>query len=172
MIVGSGGAGKSTIARRLHASTGLPLHHLDVLYWRPGWVETPDDEWRRQVADLVAGDRWIIDGNYGGTLDLRMARADTIVFVDLSRWTCTRRAAWRSVRRWGERRPDLAPGCDEKLDLAFLRWVWTFGRLHRPRVVEAIERHREGRRVVWLRRPHDVAEFLRAPADFVPAVPS
>lgn len=171
-IVGSGGAGKSTVARELAASTGLPMHHLDTLFWRPGWEMTDDDEWAALQHRLVADDRWIIDGNYSSTLHIRLPAADTIVFLDLSRVLCTRRAAWRSLRRWGERRADLAPGCDERFDLAFLRWVWNFPRDSRPKLVEAIRIHGgEGKRVVWLRRPADVTRFLAAPDDHPSLMP-
>ncbi len=81
-MIGSGGAGKSTVSRRIAAATGLPLVHLDRLYWHPGWVATPAAEWEQVVRDVVAGDRWVIDGSYGGTLALRLAAADT---VDLPR---------------------------------------------------------------------------------------
>lgn len=171
-IVGCGGGGKSTVARALADATGLPLHHLDRLFWRPGWVETPSDEWAAIQHDLVAADRWIIDGNYGSTLDIRLAAADTVVFVDLGRFKCVRRAAWRSLRRWGRRRPDLADGCDERFDLTFLRWVWNFRRDSRPTVVAAIDRNRHRARIVWLRTPADVRAFLDAPTRFPAAVPT
>lgn len=171
-IVGSGGAGKSTVARELAAVSGLPLHHLDTMFWRPGWEMTDDDEWARVQRTLVAEPRWIIDGNYAKTLHIRLPAADTIVFLDLPRGLCTRRAAWRSLKRWGDRRPDLAPGCDERFDLAFLRWVWDFPRASRPALVDAIREHGEGKRVVWLRRPADVERFLAAPADHPSLLPS
>src|SRR4051812_22129729 len=68
LVIGSGGAGKSTFARSLAERLGLPLIHLDALYWRPGWVETPKEEWAREVRRLLSADRWVMDGNYGGTL--------------------------------------------------------------------------------------------------------
>lgn len=172
VVVGAGGAGKSTLARELAAVTGLPLYHLDVLFWRPNWEETPRDEWEQVQRGLVARDRWIIDGNYAASLDIRIPAGDTVVFLDLSRFLCTRRAAWRSLRRWGARRPDLADGCNERFDLEFLRWVWTFNKTTRPKVVDAITRHGDGKRIVWLRRPADVRRFLAAPRDHPSAVPS
>ena len=95
LIIGSGGSGKTTLARRLAERTGLPLIHLDALYWRPGWDPTPGDEWRARIAALVRGERWIIDGNYGGTLDLRLEACDTVIFLDVSRWVCL----WRGDGR-------------------------------------------------------------------------
>src|SRR5262245_26887324 len=88
MVVGSGGAGKSTFSRELAARSGLPLIYLDRYYWRPGWVPTPDDEWSECVRQLSSGDSWIIDGSYGGTLTTRVQRCDAIVFFDVPRLVC------------------------------------------------------------------------------------
>lgn len=138
-IVGAGGAGKSTLARALGERTGLPVVHLDEHYWQPGWVEPPRDEWRARQAELCAGDRWIMDGNYGGTIDLRLDRADTLVFLDLPR----RVTVPGVLRRWaGNRgRSVQAPGCPERADAAFLRWVWDYPTGGRVRLLDALHAH-------------------------------
>jgi adenylate kinase family enzyme len=69
--VGSGGAGKTTFARELARRTGLPVVHLDHLYWKPGWVETPRDEWRMVQDERLTATEWIADGNYSGTFNVR-----------------------------------------------------------------------------------------------------
>lgn len=97
MVIGSGGAGESTLSRRIATATGLPLVHLDRLYWRPGWVPTPTKEWHRVVELAVAADRWVIDGNYGRTLDVRFAAADTVVFLDVPRLRCLARIVKRAL---------------------------------------------------------------------------
>jgi adenylate kinase family enzyme len=126
LIIGSPGSGKSTLARHVAAITGLPLIHLDQHYWQSGWVETPDDQWRTQVADLAAADRWIIDGNYGGTLEARLDRADTVIDLELPAWLCV----WRLLRRIftgrGRVRPDMAPGCPERFSVEFLLYTAAF----------------------------------------------
>ena len=66
----------------------LPVHHLDRLHWKPNWTEPPKEEWQKIQADLCAEEEWVIDGNYGGTMDIRLAACDTVVFLDLSRWRC------------------------------------------------------------------------------------
>ena len=160
-IVGSAGAGKSTLARQLGAILGLEVVHLDALFWKPGWVETPRPEWRVTQEGLVRRESWIIDGNYGGTMEVRLASADTIVFLDFPRAICL----WRVLKRWaryrGHTRPDLAPGCPERLDWAFLRWVWGYRVRSRPSVLKRIEEHSAGKSVYTLRSPTEVSDFLK-----------
>ena len=138
VVIGSPGSGKSVLARHLGQRTRLPVFHLDSLFWRPGWVETPAEEWKARQADLVAGDRWIIDGNYTETLDIRLPAADTIVFLDFPRRTCVRGILVRELTPTGRRRPDLAEGCPPKYDREFFRFVWSFRAAERPRVLDAI----------------------------------
>ena len=162
LVIGSGGAGKSTLAARVGARLGLPVVHLDALYWRPGWVPTPAGEWRERVAALAAGEAWVMDGNYGGTLDLRLAACDTAVFLDLPRLLCAARVVRRWLRYAGRARPDMAPGCPERLSLEFLRWVWDYPRTRRPDVLRRLAALPPDRRAVVLRSPAAVSRFLGA----------
>ncbi|QYG92714.1 adenylate kinase [Iamia sp. SCSIO 61187] len=108
IVTGLAGSGKSTFALALAARTGLPVVHLDLHFWKPGWVAPSEAEWRDTQRGVLAGDAWIADGNYRETLDLRLARADTVVLLDLPWWRCSARA----LRR-GFRMPDeLPPGCE------------------------------------------------------------
>ena len=157
-IVGSGGSGKSTFARALGERAGLDVFHLDRLFWKPGWVETPRDEWRTVQHDLVARDSWIIDGNYSGTLDIRLRAADTVFFFDFARLVCLRRAVWRSVRNHGK--AIQAPGCPERLDLAFYRWIWNYPKTSRPVVIESIATHARNARVCVAKTRRDAALLL------------
>lgn len=144
VILGSGGAGKSTLARKISAKTGLPVVHLDLLFWRRGWTPAPTEEAHRALAEAIAGDRWILDGNFlwgqGGDATARFERADTVVFLDRSRWTCLRRLIGRRIRHRRGGRSDLPPGCRESVDLGFLRWVWQYPTRERPRVLELLRR--------------------------------
>jgi hypothetical protein len=82
LVDGVMGSGKSTSARALAARTGLPVIHLDLHYWKPGWVRPTDGEWLERQRILLAGEAWIIDGNYNETLPLRLERAETVVYLD------------------------------------------------------------------------------------------
>jgi adenylate kinase family enzyme len=157
-VVGSSGAGKSTFARRLGERTGLPVIHLDHHFWRPGWDPTPDDEWDRVVTELAAGDAWIIDGNYSRTMDVRARAADTVVFLDYSRAGCLARALRRNVTNYG--RAVQAPGCPERFDFAFLKWIATYPNAGRQRMLEKLEAAPPGLAVHMFRRPRDANRFL------------
>jgi len=112
------------VAREIAAVTGQPLVHLDRLFWHSGWVRSPIDEWRRIVNGLVAADRWVIDGNYGGTIDLRLAAADTVVFLDVPRLRCVARVVKRAMLNRRRNRDDMTPGCRERLSWEFVP-QWT-----------------------------------------------
>ncbi|HEX7316793.1 MAG TPA: DNA topology modulation protein [Pyrinomonadaceae bacterium] len=160
LVIGSGGAGKSTFARRLGERLGLPVIHLDVCFWRPGWVETPKEEWRQTVEGLCARESWVMDGNFSGTLELRLAACDTVIFLDLPRAVCV----WRALKRWlmyrDARRPDMAEGCGEKFDLKFLDWIWNYPSRSRPKVLARIEEHARDKQVITLRSSDEVEKFL------------
>ena len=138
-IVGPGGAGKSTFARSLGERTGLPVFHLDRFFWKPGWVETPREEWRHRQSELVAAERWIADGNYGGTFDERFARANTVIIVARPRWACVTAAIARISPE--PRQGDPGEGCPERFDLTFYRWIWNYEHDSRPRLDTALHRH-------------------------------
>jgi adenylate kinase family enzyme len=158
-VVGPGGAGKTTFARQLADRTQLPVIHLDEHFWRPGWEPTPRDEWRAIQERLLAGDRWIVDGNYGGTLETRLQRADTVIVFGIARTRCVTRAFLRSVRNRG--RAVQADGCPEHVDREFLRWIWRFPRDSKPRLDAALYEHAQHTRVITFRNPREVRAFLR-----------
>lgn len=157
-VVGPGGAGKSTFAAALGSRTDLPVIHLDQHFWKPGWVETPKDEWRRTQEVLTGGDRWIVDGNYGGTFDVRFERADTVIVLAPPRWVCVHGALTRSMRNRG--RAVQAAGCRERIDVAFLRWIWRYERDSRPRLDAALARHAPRLRVIELTSRRQAMDFI------------
>ncbi len=159
-VVGSGGAGKTTFAIACSAVTGLPVVHLDEHFWHPGWVESRQEEWRDHQAELLTGDKWIVDGNYGNTLDLRLSLVDTIIWLDFSRYVCLLGAVRRTLFNLG--RPMQAVGCPERFDREFLEWVWKFPKESRPKLVDAIERYRRGVDVLRFHSRRETREFLRS----------
>jgi adenylate kinase family enzyme len=158
LAIGSPGAGKSTLAAELARRTGLPLVHLDQHYWRVGWVEPDKREWAYQVARLITHDRWIMDGNYSGTLDLRLARADTVLDLEFPAWLCFARVVRRSWRGRGRPRADMAEGCPERLSPALLWWTLKYPFTSRKRVERTLAMF-EGR-VIKLTSRAAVSRFL------------
>ncbi|MHC8344776.1 P-loop NTPase family protein [Pseudomonas sp. RT6P73] len=133
VILGNAGSGKSTLARALGKRLNLPVVHLDTLFWEPDWVEPDAERFRARVREAIAADAWICEGNYARrTFDLRLPRADLIIWLDTPRLTCFARVIMRSVMN--RPRADLPAGCREKLDrafLTFLNFVWNFDRGYR-----------------------------------------
>jgi len=160
MIVGCGGAGKSTLARALGERLDVPVVHLDRIFWKPGWVKRPMDEFlERQRAELSKHAAWVCDGNYGRTMDYRLGQADTVVFVDRSRWLCLWRVIRRRLRQ--RERPDMAAGCREQINLEFLRYVWSYNTTRRATILKRLESARlKGLRVYRLRTERDVRQFV------------
>lgn len=157
-VVGSGGAGKTTLANTLGRKLNLPVIHLDEHYWRPGWVPTPREEWRTRQRELVAAEKWIIDGNYSSTLDLRLARADLVVVLAFARWRCLLGVVRRWTTNYG--RGVQARGCPERVSLEFLKWVWDYPTNGRKRLDAALAEYAQGAQVVELDGPSRVSRFL------------
>ena len=141
LILGNGGSGKSTFARKLAQKTGLPLIHLDAEYWRPGWDPTPKNEWKTRVAQLLEGEQWIMDGNFSSTLEMRLEAADTVILFDRNHWLCAWGVLQRVRKNRGITRPDMGADCPERFDADFLRWVLEFPKKVRPRQLEQIREH-------------------------------
>jgi adenylate kinase family enzyme len=145
VVLGRGGAGKSTLAGRLGAALGLPVIELDEHFWRADLTPTPKDEWARIQRELTSGARWILDGDLGpyDVLSVRLRTADTVLVLDFSLWRC----AWRALRRSRE-------------NLAFWRWLLTYRRRGLPTVMAAIADHAGHARLLLLRDPRAVDRLL------------
>jgi adenylate kinase family enzyme len=138
LVIGCSGAGKSTLAKVIAERHRLPLIHLDQCYWRPGWVEPPEAEWAQEVERLLAAPAWVMDGNFSGTMKRRAELADAIVYLDLPRWLCLLRVLRRVALGYGRTRADVAPGCPERFEWAFLKWVWNYPKRSRLRTLELL----------------------------------
>ena len=159
VVLGCSGAGKSTFARRLGAKLSAPVVHLDALFWRPGWVEPSNEDFRAKVAAVVCGDAWVTDGNYvGRTYDLRLPRADTVIFIDQPRWLCLARVFRRWLFAFGRTRPDMAEGCFENMTWDFFLWVWNFEHKSKPRILAEAGKYPAP--ITVLRGDQDLERFL------------
>lgn len=157
-VVGSSGAGKTTFARTLGHRQGIPVLSLDEHYWQPGWQRPDRQRWREHQTALLDGHAsWIADGNYWSSLDIRLARADTVIVLDMPRWRCLAQALWRNVRHRGQ--PLQARGCPERISAGFLGYIWSFPTQHRPRL-HACLNDAAHLRVIQLRNRRHLRTFL------------
>jgi adenylate kinase family enzyme len=162
LIMGAPGSGKSTLARSIGAAAQLPVVHLDALYWLPGWKVTDPDKFRARIAEAAAGDAWVMDGSYFNTLDLRLPRATTLIWLDLPRSVYFRRALWRSISNYGRERPDAGAGNRERFEIAFFRdWVWTYP-ARRAAQLKLMAELPPGLDAITLRTPAAVSALVRA----------
>jgi adenylate kinase family enzyme len=135
LILGCCGAGKSTFASKLHTLVDIPLIHLDQEYWRGSWEPTPDKEWESKVKMLIKRPSWIMDGNYGRTIDIRIKEADTIIFLKYSTLKCMFRVLKRIWQYHGKSRPDMPEQCRERFNLPFLHYVAVFNLVKTPKLI-------------------------------------
>ncbi len=145
VVLGNGASGKSTFARELSAATGIDRIELDAIFWDRDLVATPRDAWRQMQVELASGDRWILDGDLGpyDAVDARLRRADTVVLFDLPTIVC----AWRAIRRSPARRD-------------FWRWLFTWRRSYRPKILSAIAACAPDADVVTIRSSRDKRRVL------------
>jgi adenylate kinase family enzyme len=139
VVIGCGGSGKSVIARTLGDALGLPIVHLDGLYYDEEWNTLTPDDFAHSQYEVVAKPHWIIDGNYASTLPIRLAAADTVIFLDLGAATCLWGIARRRVRYGGGQHPDV--GVYDRINRHFLRYVIRYRRDMGPRVRTLVTEH-------------------------------
>ena len=152
MIIGSPGSGKSTFAKELSKITQLPLIHLDKEFWKDGWIETPRQEWVEKQKQLILGDEWIIDGNYGGTMDIRLEKADTIICFKLSRRVCLLSYYKRVITNIGKVRSDMPEGCHEKFDFEFMKYIWNFPKASGKTNIDVLEKNKDKQIIIFKSR--------------------
>ncbi|WP_247880012.1 DNA topology modulation protein FlaR [Brucella pituitosa] len=160
MIIGGAGSGKSTLARRLGKISGLPVIHIDTIYWKANWVMRPRAEISRLTNKVADRDKWIFEGNHSETMAHRASRADMLIFLDIS----TPRRLWRIIRRtvrhYGQSRPDMAEGCKERFDWEFLKFVANYRKNGRIQALSFLEKAPPHLQKHHLRNPVDVKRFL------------
>ncbi|WP_288395078.1 DNA topology modulation protein [uncultured Vagococcus sp.] len=162
IIIGSAGAGKSTFSRKLSEKLNIEVFHLDTLMWKPNWEMTDKKFQIRKQQEIIQQTTWIIDGNYNGTLDLRIEASDTIIFFDINRWVCLYQAVKRYFQYRGKSRPDMQKDCPEKLDIHFLKFIWHYPNKQKIQVEEKLFQVRETKEVIILKNRKQVEIFLES----------
>ena len=160
MVIGCGGAGKSTLSKKLGQITGLPVVHLDQIWWAPGnWQHISREEFDLHLAEEVAKDTWILDGNFNRTLETRLERCDAVVYLDYPRFVCLKNWLFRVIKNWGTARPDMGPGCAEWFDPEMAGWIWNFNKNNRARYYELLS-EQKNKDIIILRSRKEADRFL------------
>lgn len=139
---------------------GIDAIHLDKVLWKPGCRLSDPEEEPAAVRELLDRPRWIMDGNYTASLPLRLAQADTVIFIDFSRFRCIARAFKRLFHFRGKTRPDMGANCPEQLNFSFLRWIWNYPRSERPELLRQLQAHGNHATMVHLRSPAEIERWL------------
>ena len=150
IIIGCPGGGKSTFARALHEASGLPLYHLDMMYWNADRTKVPKEVFQERLEEALGQEHWIIDGNYNRTMEMRMEACDTIFFLDYPVEVCLEGAHARK----GTKRTDLpwVEGEDDQEDEEFLEFIRSFREESRPRILELLEQYADKEIMVFKSR--------------------
>lgn len=162
MIFGFSGGGKSTLARKMGEILGIEPTHFDAIHWLPNWTESTREYKREIIKPILERDRWIIEGNYHHIYwNERAQKADTVIFIDVNRFTCIYQAWKRSRIYKGKTRPDMGEGCEEKFDLEFAKWVLFKGRKKRREYLRTIKQLKSsGKNTRVLKSRKDINKFL------------
>jgi len=157
LVIGCPGGGKTTFASKLGERLSIPVHHLDKYFWRENWTPAPQDEFRGILHTLMQEPRWIIDGNYARTIDVRIPFADTIILFDFSKIL----NLWRSLKRFfqnlGRVRPDMGGGNKERLEWKHTKFIITFPR---KAFAEKVATLAKGKNLIVLHNPREAQDFL------------
>lgn len=166
MVIGCSGGGKSTLSHKLSEVLDLPYISMDrEFFWLPGWVKRSKEEERQLIVEAVAGRRWLMDGTGPSTFDIRLPRAEAVVWVRMPRWLCLWGICKRAFRHLGKTRPDMAPGCLEQFpDREFLTYIWTFEKRFVPKILVEFEEHGPSVPIVQLSSRAEMSDLLQGVA--------
>lgn len=159
LIIGCSGAGKSTLARALSEKMMIPAVHLDKLWWRDNWEHIPREEFDERLAREMEKDKWIMDGDYSRTLPVRLARCDTVIYLDFNRFICLKGAVKRVISHYGKTRPDMGGNCRERFDWHFLAWIWNYNKRNRRRNYELLDAQKD-KTVIIFKNHRQVRKWL------------
>lgn len=155
IVIGCPGAGKSTFSRQLRDRTGLPLYYLDMINHKPDRTTVSREEFDRRLAEIMSSDRWIIDGNYNRTLEMRFEKCDAVFLLDFPTEVCLAGAA----ERIGKKREDM-PWTENELDGEFKQWILDFPRDGLPKIYELISKYRDKRSIYIFRSREDIKDYF------------
>lgn len=159
IIIGCPGSGKSTLARALGEALDLPVVHLDRLWWKSGWKNVTQAEFDSRLAMALNMDNWIIDGNYSRTMEARLQKCDTIIYLDFNRWQCLWGFFQRVLTQGRTPRKDLTEGCRERIEWDFVKFIWNFNKNNRVMNHTWIAKARHAKAIV-LKNRKEVGLFL------------
>lgn len=156
IVIGSPGAGKSTFSRKLRDMTGLPLYYLDMLWHKPDKTNISKEEFDFKLKGILMKDKWIIDGNYNRTIEMRLKYCDTVFLLDLPLNVCLSGAE----SRIGKEREDI-PWCEKELDSEFKQFIIDFPNKHLPLIYELIEKYKENKRIIIFKSREETEDYLK-----------
>lgn len=155
LVIGSPGAGKSTFARKLSEQVKIPLYYLDMLWHRPDKTNLTREEFAERLNEILQKDRWIIDGNYRRTLEMRLKNCDTVFLMDFPVETCLSGAQ----ARIGKKREDM-PWIETEFDEEFKQWILDFPKDQLPYLYELLEKYQEGRKIIIFKSREEADAYL------------
>ncbi|MCV9886061.1 P-loop NTPase family protein [Metabacillus halosaccharovorans] len=162
MVIGvSAGAGKSTFARKLSDILQINVHHLDTMYWEPGWVEATFEDFKSRQQEVINQQEWIIEGNYRNTFEMRVEKADTIIYIEKPLTVCLYRVMKRWLTNIGKDRPDRAVGCNEKIDMAFIKFICSTYFQRKKKMRQQLEKLKSSKQVFIFKTNTEIDTFLR-----------
>lgn len=161
LVMGCSGGGKSTLSQEICKWLDLPYVSMDRdFFWLPSWVKRTKSEERALIAAKVAEQRWLIDGTGPSSFDLRLPRTHMVLWVRMPRLLCLWGAASRALKWYGRTRPDMAPGCRERIDWEFLRYIWSWEEKFAPKVLAGLSEHGPAVPVFQLKSRSEMRQLL------------
>ena len=154
IVIGCPGSGKSTVSRALHNKTGIPLYHLDMMYWNADKTTVEKSVFFERLSSVLEKDEWIIDGNYGSTMELRMAACDTVIFLDYPLDICLDGIK----ERRGKPRSDM-PWIETEEDAEFIEFIKNYNEQQKPKVLELFKKY-SGKNIIILESREQADAFL------------
>lgn len=161
LIIGSPGAGKSTLSYRLREILNIQLVHLDCFFWQPGWVKIPRSDLNVQIEMMIREEEWVMDGTYIDSLEMRLEAADGVIFLNYPLCLCLYGIIKRRITFAGKRRDDMTAGCDEKLDWLFVKWVLKFPKTNRLEILRILKLHKNDLEVHIFKSRKETDAFLK-----------